>query len=87
MKVFINEKHGEPSIFYEAEANLLNINHINVISIINSSHEFMMEHNNQNVEASALLMENAPFGDFFDLTLTNNIIRTNDDKLIRTYFG
>eukprot|EP00330_Aristerostoma_sp_ATCC50986_P013981 CAMPEP_0114582114 /NCGR_PEP_ID=MMETSP0125-20121206/6150_1 /TAXON_ID=485358 ORGANISM="Aristerostoma sp., Strain ATCC 50986" /NCGR_SAMPLE_ID=MMETSP0125 /ASSEMBLY_ACC=CAM_ASM_000245 /LENGTH=76 /DNA_ID=CAMNT_0001774853 /DNA_START=343 /DNA_END=573 /DNA_ORIENTATION=+ len=38
------------------------------------------------IEASALLMEYAPYGDFFDLVLTDKIIKPEDDALIRTYF-
>lgn len=83
LKVFpyINNKINP---FFTNETRFIKLSHPNVISILHSEREKIVNVEGSRVSISYTVMELAPYGDFFDLVLTKKI--PIDDKLARTYF-
>lgn len=84
LKVFPH-KNGKSSSTFLNEIRFAGLNHKNVISIVHyeENKEFSIQ---AKAEASSyIVMEFAPYGDFFQLLDTNQI-SFDDDKLVRTYF-
>jgi serine/threonine protein kinase len=83
MKVF-SYNNDKISPYFVNEARFAALDHENVISIAHFEleREAMFEEDFRKI--SYIVMELAPFGDFFDVTMTHKI--QFDEKLARTYF-
>jgi len=66
------------------EASFMPLKHQNIISILDCRVQQIVPVQNTLVQISCIVMELAPFGDFFDLIITKKI--KFDEKLARTYF-
>ena len=66
------------------EAAFMPLKHQNIINIFDSRIQQVVPVQNSFVQISCIVMELAPFGDFFDLIITKKI--KFDEKLARTYF-
>ena len=77
-------KHDKMSPFFINEARFSILNHPNVISIVHYEVErdAILEEDSNKI--SYIVMELAPYGDFFDLLMSRRI--QFDEKLARTYF-
>lgn len=83
MKVFPHTKNGI-SPFFANEARFEPLQHNNIISIVHTETEKQAVFEENINKVSYTLMELAPFGDFFDLIMTQKI--PFDETLCRTYF-
>lgn len=66
------------------ETSFMPLKHQNIISILDCRVQQIVPVQNTLVQISCIVMELAPFGDFFDLIITKKI--KFDEKLARTYF-
>ena len=83
MKVFPYTKRGVSSFFLN-EARFGALDHPNIISILHYELEREALLDEEFQQVSYLVMELAPFGDFFDVIMTHRI--GFNEKLARTYF-
>lgn len=84
MKTFPHE-NGRPHTYYENEIRFANLNHDNVIRNYSFENERKTRtgvHTITNI--SLKVMEYAPYGDFYDLTMKYGEVF--DEKLVRSYF-
>jgi len=78
------EEEGQPHTYFKNEIRFTALNHPNIIKNFHVEQGKEISYKGDMVTVSYLLMEYAPFGDFFDLV---TIYRDHlSDKLIRTYF-
>jgi len=83
LKVFPYTK-GRVSPYFENEIRFLKLRHKNIISPIHLETCKTVQIEEKEKKISYTLMELAPFGDFFDLIITNKVVL--EEKLVRTYF-
>jgi len=85
LKVFAYED-GEVSPYFLNEIAFSNIRHRNIISILHhqTESEFFSQETGAAHKSSFLVMEFAPYGDFFDLLISSKV--RLDEILVRTYF-
>lgn len=83
LKVF-SHKNGKVSSTFLNEVRFAGLNHKNVISIVHHEENKEFAIQGKSEPSSYIVMEFAPYGDFFQLLDTNQI--TFDEKLARTYF-
>jgi serine/threonine protein kinase len=83
LKVYPYED-GKVSKFYLNECQFTDLKHPNIITIYHCQHEKNSISNGKQSKISYILMELAPYGDFFDLIVNHKV--QLEDKLIRTYF-
>jgi len=83
LKVYPYED-GKVSKFYLNECHFVDLQHPNVISILECQQLKNSISNGKQIKISYILMEYAVNGDFYDLLMTRRI--TLDEKLVRTYF-
>ena len=78
-------KNDKPSVYFLNEARFSALSHKNIISIVHAEFEREGSYQNNKTEyISYLVMELAPYGDFYDLVMTAQI--SFDDLLARTFF-
>jgi serine/threonine protein kinase len=83
MKVFSHQ--GEkPHPYFKNEVRFSSLNHPNVINMIHYENERDTVQKGEVKRVSYILMEYAPYGDFFDFISKNG--ENFDDKLIRSFF-
>ena len=71
--------------YFANEIQFRHFRHPNIISIIDYSKKQRIDiSENLSIDVSLIIMELAPFGDFYNLLITNQILI--DTKLVRTYF-
>jgi len=82
MKVFPFDEENRTSRYFRNELRFRNLEHPNVIRILECRDYFEMIIDDEQKPVSYTIMEYAPYGDF------NNLLKkvTFDDKLVRTYF-
>ena len=83
LKVFEHDQRG-PNKCYLNEARFTLLDHPNVIKYVHAEDEVQMPSKNGFRQVSCLMMEFAPYGDFFKFI--KKFRESMDDKLIRTYF-
>jgi len=83
LKVFPYKK-GQVSPYFENEIRFLKLRHTNIISPIHYETCKAVEIDEKSKKISYTVMELAPYGDFFDLIITNKV--SLEEKLVRTYF-
>lgn len=84
MKVFPFQKDGSVKPNFQNEIQFAHLNHPNVVSIIEYQTQKTIKLGESDKSISFVVMELAPYGDFFDMIMTNQI--PFSDKLARTYF-
>lgn len=75
---------GEQSVDYVNEAKFTDLDHPNVVKIIQTTDEGDSIQHGQRIKISYLLLEYAPYGDFYDVLITYKV--PFNAKLARTYF-
>lgn len=83
VKVFPYQ-NGQVSSYFLKEAYFLSFDHQNVISIVDCRLQQAMPVQGQYMQISYIVMELAPFGDFFDMIMKHKI--KFSEKLARTFF-
>jgi len=83
LKVYPFEE-GKVSKFFLNECHFIDLNHPNIITIYQTQKEKNSVSKGKQSKISYILMEYAPYGDFYDLIITKRI--QFDEKLVRTYF-
>ena len=83
LKVFELE-NGKPHKYFQNEIRFAHLSHPNIIKTVSFERKTSMLLKSKETEVSCLMMEYAPYGDFFDLVSKQKQFFT--DKLIRTYF-
>ncbi len=78
---FQNEK---PHPYFKNEARFNFLHHPNIISISQIEEETLINMKGKENLVSCILMEYAPYGDFFDFVKNTSI--SFNDKMVRTYF-
>ncbi len=76
--------HNQVNPHFVKEAAFMPLKHENIISILDCRVQQVVPVQNALVHISCIVMELAPFGDFFDLIITKKI--KFDEKMARTYF-
>ena len=85
MKVFTFQKDGSIKPNFLNEIRFLPLQHPNVISIVDYQAQKTIALGGETEKnISFILMELAPYGDFFDMVMTHQV--PFNDKLVRTYF-
>jgi len=84
MKVFPFQKDGSMKPNFLNEIRFTPLQHPNVISIVDYQAQKAITLGESEKDISFILMELAPYGDFFDMVMTHQI--PFNDKLARTYF-
>ena len=83
MKIF-PQKDGKPHPYFRNEVRFSCLKHPNIIDIVYSEHEKDTLYKGEMKKVSYILMEFAPYGDFFDFVTKHR--DDVDEKLARTYF-
>jgi len=83
MKIFTH-KGEKPHPYYRNEIRFASLKHPNVIDIVHYENEKDTLYKGELKKVSYILMEYAPYGDFFDFITKHR--EDLDDKLTRTYF-
>ncbi len=84
MKVFPHQ-NSKPHRYFENETRFSRLDHPNVIKIVYIENEKAVYYRGDLTQVSIILMEYAPWGDFFDLVNKSCFVQRNN-KLVRTYF-
>lgn len=77
-------KEGMAERFYFNEKKIQKINHKNIIKLYQTEDQVTLAEDDKHIEASSIVMEFAPFGDFIEIM--NKTDLKTDEKLVRTYF-
>jgi len=83
MKIF-SHKGEQPHPYFRNEVRFASLKHPNVIDIVYYENEKDTLYKGELKKVSYILMEYAPFGDFFDFVTKHR--ESLDEKLVRTYF-
>jgi len=83
MKIF-SHKGQQPHPYFKNEARFASLKHPNVIDIVYYEDEKDTLYKGELKKVSYILMEYAPYGDFFDFVTKHR--EEIDEKLVRTYF-
>jgi len=83
MKIF-SHKGEQPHPYFRNEVRFASLKHPNVIDIVYYENEKDTLYKGELKKVSYILMEYAPFGDFFDFVTKHR--EDLDEKLVRTYF-
>lgn len=83
MKIF-SHKGQQPHPYFKNEARFASLKHPNVIDIVYYEDEKDTLYKGELKKVSYILMEYAPYGDFFDFVTKHR--EDLDEKLVRTYF-
>jgi serine/threonine protein kinase len=83
MKIF-SHKGEQPHPYFKNEVRFATLKHPNVIDMVYYENEKDTLYKGELKKVSYILMEYAPFGDFFDFVTKHR--ESLDEKLVRTYF-
>lgn len=83
MKIF-SHKGEQPHPYFRNEVRFASLKHPNVIDMVYYENEKDTLYKGELKKVSYILMEYAPFGDFFDFVTKHR--ESLDEKLVRTYF-
>jgi len=83
MKIF-SHKGEQPHPYFKNEVRFASLKHPNVIDIVYYENEKDTLYKGELKKVSYILMEYAPFGDFFDFVTKHR--ESLDEKLVRSYF-
>ena len=76
-------QNEEPNQYYLNEKKFTFLKHESIIAFLNSQDHQLLVHEGFIIKVSYILMELAPYGDFYDFVVNR---RMTDEILIRTYF-
>jgi len=90
----LNQKHSIMKVFpyvnnavdpsFEKEARFAQLSHSNIIKVLFAENQKQIIKNNRELKFSYIVMEFAPFGDFYDLITQGSL--PQDEILARTFF-
>jgi len=83
MKIF-SHKGDQPHPYFKNEVRFASLKHPNIIDIVYYENEKDTLYKGELKKVSYILMEYAPFGDFFDFVTKHR--ESLDEKLVRSYF-
>lgn len=83
MKIF-SHKGEQPHPYFRNEVRFASLKHPNIIDMVYYENEKDTLYKGELKKVSYILMEYAPFGDFFDFVTKHR--ESLDEKLVRTYF-